>query len=118
MNKVLFILLALFTSVIQAAEPRDLFKEFLVRNEPIDREMIILVCEKDKEWCNGYFTSVIHSLKSQNIPFCLPVNDVNRQIDKAVWTIIKSWLYRQPKDSEFTLSYAIHTALTEHSKCN
>ena len=134
MKNILLVLITLLFSSTLYAEGRNLladypyvkldsdeginqFKESFVRNQSISPGMVITVCENDKNWCNGYFTAVIHNLQRKNVKFCLPVNKVGRQVDEGIWSIIKSWLYRQPNEIKITFSNAVLSALTEHVQC-
>jgi hypothetical protein len=115
-----FLLLAalIFPSISLAAEKLDAAtQELLLRGVELKPADIILVCSDNNEWCNGYFVAIIHELEKKGVNLCLPRNEVGRQIDEGVWSIIESWLYRQPKESKTSLNNAVVNALTEHNDC-
>jgi hypothetical protein len=88
----IIVFLSIFLSAASHSEERrDVFKELLLRGVELEPESIIITCRND-DWCQGYFTAVIHGLKNGGAKLCIPTNDVGRQIDKGVWSIIEAWL--------------------------
>ncbi len=120
--KKIILLLCLLPQLVLSAEVDELNRidelsyELLLRGSKVEPQSIIAVCEKQPVWCNGYFTAVIHNLKNNNRKYCMPSNNVGRQINEGIWAVIKAWLYRQPKTAEISLLSATQKALTEH-KC-
>ena len=107
----------LFSTISVAADKRDAAQELLLRGAELTPKNIILVCGNDNDWCQGYFTAIIHELEKREAKLCLPRNEFGRQIDEGVWSIIEAWLYRQPIESKLTLNNAVVSALTEHNDC-
>ena len=89
----------------------------LIRGIDVDPEIIIVVCDNENEWCRGYITAAVHALKVGGTKLCLPTNNVDRQNDKGLWSIIEAYLYRLPKDIKINLYQSIIAALTEHKDC-
>jgi hypothetical protein len=94
-------------------------KEFARRNVELEASKFISLCDdkSHQEWCDGFFSATISTLNENDKNECIPRNDVNRHIFDGVWTIIKSWLYRQPKHSKTTFSNAVLRSLSETEKC-
>ncbi len=92
-------------------------QELLVRNQPVASYKIISICRNRPAWCKGYYTAIIHTLVKEKVSFCLPSNQVGRQNDEGIKSIIESWLYRQSVSKKVRISDAIYKALTEHKKC-
>jgi len=106
-----------FSVLSEGASKVAASKEILLRGGEIEPSGIIAVCEKYREWCNGYYTAVIHEFNLRNIKICIPKNEVGRQVDEGIWSIIKSWLFRKDKNSKVTLISAIKSSLAEYTKC-
>ena len=104
---------------VNAADLDDIIREAANRNiqqKPLD---LAKVCnnDKNKDWCEGYFSAVIASLESQGLKLCLPRNEVSRYSYDGVLAITKSWLYRQPQSNRIDFYSSVKKALTENENC-
>ncbi|MDX1490753.1 MAG: hypothetical protein R3332_05665 [Pseudohongiellaceae bacterium] len=113
--------LLLLYSAAGAQEPTlEGIKEIATRNLEIEARYFVNLCDnaENKDWCEGYFAAVTTTLKRQNKTLCLPNNEVGRFYFDGVWSITKSWLYRQNKTDKVIFYNAIQQALTEDQTCN
>lgn len=113
--------LLLLSSFADAQEPTlDRLKEIATRNLEIEAKYLVNLCDdsENREWCEGYFAAVIVTLKGEKNKLCLPNNDVGRFYFDGVWSITKSWLYRQNKIDKVTFYNSIQQALTEDQACS
>ena len=111
----------LLSSIAQAQEPTiERLKEIATRNLELEAHYFVNLCDDidSKEWCEGYFAAVIATLKSKDKNLCTPSNEVGRFYFDGVWSITKSWLYRQNKTEKVTFYNSIQKALTEDKACN
>jgi hypothetical protein len=111
--------LSSLTSAKDAERLNQLIRESVNRNWSTHPDAFIRLCDdpKNREWCEGYFSASLISFKEQEIHFCYPTNEVGRYSFDGVWTVTKSWLYRQPKDVGLQFYTAVKSALTESKNC-
>lgn len=110
MKNILFILIFLFLSSSSSVIGQDLYDEIVMINSEVETDLVISFCDSNKEWCAGYFAAVTHSLESGGKTVCI----TRGKHQDGVWIIVKSWLYRQPKDKKITINQAVISALTEN----
>jgi hypothetical protein len=114
---------AVFIQSSFAAENANLVRiarERALRNTPQLPKSLIPLCdsESSSEWCEGYFSGIITSLRYEGIAICVPTNDVGRWLFDGVWTMTKAWLYRQPVNIEITFYNSVRESLTEDGECS
>lgn len=104
-----------------AITERDLFREIVVREFPVEVSEFRELCHEEKpgqldDWCRGYIIGLVQGL-GQKKDICVPKNSVGRINDVAVWTIVRAWISRQVAATKLTFSQCVVKALLESFPC-
>ncbi|MDO6526965.1 hypothetical protein Q4519_14860 [Motilimonas sp. 1_MG-2023] len=82
-------------------------KEDIEQGKKAQPATLISTCHKRDEWCKGFMSAAVQSLVSAHKKVCIPRDKEGQPLEEGLWTIVNSWLYRQPAYLKLTLLSAI-----------